>query len=348
MWWWLFLGGPRWRGVDGLLAWYDGHRRELPWRGDSDPYRVLVSEIMLQQTRVATVLARYGPWLERFPTVHALAAASEEAVMAAWSGLGYYRRARALHAAARYVAAHGWPPDAAALQALSGVGAYTAAAVASISFGEAVPAIDGNALRVLSRVADIPLDVTTAAGRRAVDAVARRAMAADRPGDWNQAVMDLGATVCTPTPRCDDCPLACLARQRGTAAARPVRPARRAAQREDAAFAYLQHRQRVLLVRRPAGLLAGTWSLPGGPGAVAELEALVRQQTGLEARLDSTSAASLQHVFTHRVWQATVMRGVATAPAEPHSDARWFALEGLDEVGLSTFARRAIAAAQRM
>ena len=247
-----------------LLAHYDRRRRSLPWRGETDPYRVLVSEVMLQQTRVETVLRYYEPWLERFPDLHALADAEEDAVLKAWEGLGYYRRARNLHRAARVARER---PDArlpstyAELRTLPGVGEYTAGAVASIAFGEPVPAADGNVRRVLARLFDVaePRPAwlrKTAAGL--VDA--------DRPGDWNQALMELGATVCTPrAPRCDTCPVAawCRARAAGTQAERPGGPARPPVRRATFALAVLRDGGRVLLERRPAdGLLGGLWAFP--------------------------------------------------------------------------------------
>lgn len=327
-----------------LLGWYDAHKRDLPWRRDQEPYRVLVSELMLQQTRVETVLRHYDAWLERFPTVEALAAATDEAVMAQWSGLGCYRRARSLHAAAQAIAQGGWPTDRAGLRNLPGIGDYTSAAVASIAWSEAVAAVDGNVVRVMSRLGDIEEDTTRAAGKRAVAAAADAALDAARPGDWNQAVMDLGARICTPKPRCDACPVAphCQALARGTQAQRPVTRPKRPPVEQDVTFAHIVEGGRVLLVPRPAdGLLAGTWGLPGGEG---ELVDEVRGQTGLEVR-PADAAAEVVHRFTHRTWRmrihdATVLGGELREPA------RWVPLDGLDALGLSTATRRAIDAAQ--
>ncbi len=324
----------------GLLPWYDANRRALPWRRDTDPYRVLVSEVMLQQTRVATVLEYYQRWMARFPTVEALAVASEDDVMAAWSGLGYYRRARNLHAAAKMVAAEGWPVD---LRTLPGVGEYTAGALGSISFGNAVPAIDGNAERVLSRLHDVELDVTTAAGRRAIRDVA--CVDPERPGDWNQAIMELGATVCTPTPRCDRCPVAadCQALQRGTIAERPVRPAKSRPVVEAMWFALVHAGGRVLLVRRESGLLAGTWGLPGGLQDTP-LEDHVRA-AGVDVRIGE--AVALTHHFTHRTWHMQVHDAeiLDVDHQAPRARVQWVAWESLPDVGLSAAARKAISAA---
>ena len=248
-----------------LLAFYDRRKRDLPWRRENDPYRILVSEVMLQQTRVDTVIRYYEAWLERFPDVEALAAADEALVLKAWEGLGYYRRARNLHAAARMVRER-WegemPSTEAALRGLPGVGEYTAGAVASIAFGEAVPAVDGNVRRVLARLFDEPRPTTrwlrdTAAGL--VDP--------ERAGDWNQALMELGATVCTPRgPLCETCPVAdaCAARAAGTVADRPAPTDRRPPRKAIIALAVLRRgRGEVLLERRGReGLLAGMWALP--------------------------------------------------------------------------------------
>ena len=250
-----------------LLAWYAAHRRALPWRATADPYRIWVSEIMLQQTRVAAVLEHYRRFLEAFPSVAALASATEPEVLALWSGLGYYRRARMLHRAAQVIVAEfagTMPRTAVALQSLPGVGAYTAAAVASIAFGEAVAVVDGNVERVLARVAGwsamekgFALRVRTFAGTL-VDP--------QQASDFNQGMMELGATVCLPrTPLCLHCPWQPWCRTRGE---HPM-PARRALVRQQSARAVWLRgdgaRQKVWLVQRPAeaSLMAGMWELPG-------------------------------------------------------------------------------------
>jgi A/G-specific adenine glycosylase len=251
---------------EALLAWYSAHRRALPWRATQDPYRIWVSEVMLQQTRVAAVLEHYRRFLEAFPTVEALAAASEPEVLAQWSGLGYYRRSRMMHRAALVIVSeHGGrlPASAEALRALPGFGAYTAAAVASIAFGEPAAAVDGNVERVLARVAGwsaaergFPARVRTLAAELADPA---------RPGDYNQAIMELGATVCLPrAPLCLHCVWQPWCHTRGE---HPM-PARRTMQRRHSARAVClrggEGAQQVLLVRRPAdaSLMAGMWELP--------------------------------------------------------------------------------------
>jgi len=247
-----------------LLEHYDRTARELPWRRDTDPYRVLVSEIMLQQTRVETVKEYYERWLVRFPRLDDLANAEEEEVLKAWEGLGYYRRARNLHRTAMIVREeHGGvlPSDRMGLRALPGVGEYTSGAVSSIAFGLCVPAVDGNVRRVLARLFDVaepgPAWLRDRAGELVDEA---------RPGDWNQALMELGATVCTPrTPTCHVCPLSpwCHAREAGTQAQRPAPAPRREVPTKDIVLAVVHRGGRVLVAKRPdVGLLAGLWAFP--------------------------------------------------------------------------------------
>ena len=248
-----------------LLNHFDRHRRPLPWRTDRTPYRVLVSEFMLQQTRVETVVPYYERWLRRFPGWASLAAATLDDVLLEWKGLGYYSRARNLHRTARAVRErHGGelPADPAALRSLPGIGEYTAGAVASIAFGHPVPAIDGNVRRVLARLLDLAAP-TPAQLRR----TASRLLDPKRPGDHNEAMMELGATICTPrSPRCDECPVAawCAAHAAGTVSLRPAPPRRRPVPQADYATAVvLDTAGRTLLVKRPdGGLLAGMWEFP--------------------------------------------------------------------------------------
>src|SRR5271165_4058176 len=217
------IGQQRGKFRRQLLAWYDLHRRDLPWRVNRDPYRVWLSEIMLQQTRVAAVIAHYHEFLLRFPTVEKLSAAREASVLAAWSGLGYYRRARMLHAAAKVVARERggkFPNNAHALRELPGIGRYTAAAIASIAFAEPVAVVDGNVERVLQRVTGQRL-----AGEE-VWSTAEKLLDHERPGDFNQAMMELGATVCTPrSPACLTCPIVELCATRGELPG-PAKPSR--------------------------------------------------------------------------------------------------------------------------
>lgn len=248
-----------------LLAHYDANARDLPWRGEEDPYRIWVSEVMLQQTRVSTVLGYYDRWLERFPDVDTLAEAELDEVLLAWEGLGYYRRARFLHAGARLVREEldGQVPSTyEGLREIPGLGEYAAGAVASIAFGRRVPAVDGNVRRVLARLFDEP-----SPGRGWLRERAAGLVDAGRPGDWNQALMELGATVCTPSaPECPRCPLApwCGARAAGTQEERPA-PAksRQVPRRTFATAVVVDDEGRALVVRRPPqGLLAGLWTFP--------------------------------------------------------------------------------------
>lgn len=248
-----------------LLEHYDAHRRELPWRESREPYRVWVSEIMLQQTRVETVVPHYGRWMARFPTIKVLSEADEESVLKAWEGLGYYTRARNLHRSARTVCEKFGgvlPKDVTGLRELPGVGEYSAGAIASIAYNQAVPAVDGNARRVLSRLFDLDGNSDALIRRRAVEL-----LDFDRPGDWNQALMELGATVCLPrSPRCGECPVACECRAmaEGTQALRPA-PRSRSTVGTHIYAVLVGHRPsgELLMVRRPSkGLLGGLWEFP--------------------------------------------------------------------------------------
>lgn len=245
-----------------LLSWYDGNRRDLPWRGEPNAYRVWISEVMLQQTRVAAVISYYQRFLQRFPDVRSLAAARLEAVLAAWSGLGYYRRARALHEAAKVmVNEHGGelPRTAAQLRQLPGLGPYTAAAVASIAFAEPVAVVDGNVERVLSRLLGWRAPERGAAWERA-----QWLLAADRPGDFNQAMMELGARVCLPAQAlCARCPLFRWCRTRGLGPAKHKQRRRR----QQLGYRLARRGESVFLVRRgrSASLMPGMWELPEMP-----------------------------------------------------------------------------------
>jgi A/G-specific adenine glycosylase len=294
-----------------LLAWYRKNRRDLPWRRTRDPYAIWVSETMLQQTRVETVIPYYERFLARFPDIEALASADTDAVLGAWAGLGYYSRARNLQAAAREVASkHGGrlPDDVEGLRALPGIGRYTAGALASIAFDRPEPVVDGNVARVLTRLLGIRDDIgRPAVARRLWEEAARLADGPD-PGDLNQALMELGAVVCVPAePRCDACPLRsrCDARLHGDASDLPVKSKGPAARRIEAAAGWLTRRGRVLAVRRPpSGLLGGLWELPGGELARGEdpadgLVRNLRERVGLAVSATEYVGA-VEHVFTHR------------------------------------------------
>jgi len=306
-----------------LLAWYEVHARDLPWRMSRDAYRVWLSEIMLQQTRVAAVIAHYEEFLRRFPTVEKLAAAREASVLAVWSGLGYYRRARMLHAAAKaIVREHGgkFPASAEGLRTLPGIGRYTAAAVASIAFSEPVAVVDGNVERVLQRVSGKRL-----AGEELWEA-ANHLLDAKRPGDFNQAMMEMGATVCTPrAPQCLTCPVVELCATRGelAGAAKPAPQKKR-----EIHYALHSRDGEVLLVQRArdASLMAGMWELP----EVANGNGAPRPMFTLRHSITVTD-------YTVRVWRAAAPSGVG---------GKWILVERLGNVALTGLARKILRRAE--
>jgi A/G-specific adenine glycosylase len=286
--------------TSALLDHFDAHRRAMPWRETSDPYAIWVSEVMLQQTRVDTVVPYFRRWLEKFPDVDALAGAPLDDVLKAWEGLGYYSRARTLHRAAGVVRErYGGrvPSDPDELRELPGVGEYTAGAVASIAFGVRTPAVDGNVRRVRSRLHDLE-DPRPSRIRE----LAAELVPAERAGDFNQALMELGATVCTPrSPSCDTCPVAawCRARERGTQELRPrPRSAGRIPVEAVRTAVVVRGDDALLLVRRPAvGLLAGLWEFPGDPGAAAEDPRVV---TILRRSTPGPALEPVVHAFSHK------------------------------------------------
>jgi A/G-specific adenine glycosylase len=343
-----------------LLAFYDAHKRDLPWRRTKDPYAILVSEVMLQQTRVDTVVAFYDRWMKRFPDVRALSAAPEQTVLAAWSGLGYYRRARNLHAAAKHIVANhgGRVPDSVdGLRNLPGIGPYTAAAVASIAFGVAVAVVDGNVERVVARVTGLDEDPKKG-GRAFVAATAQAWLDPSRPGDWNQAMMELGATVCTPmSPSCHACPFAtrCEARRRGKTAQIPVMASKRAPRPERRDVVVITRGLKVLVRRRGPGLLEGTWGFINVPAGTAPLADRVHAQTGQRIHLAPAArsqrtrppARTLEHVFSHRRWVATIHHATLRSRTGGRGeDDAWLTLEEIASppaaapLGLSAFDRK--------
>lgn len=290
-----------------LLAWFAGRERDVPWRGESDPYRIWVAEVMAQQTRIGTVREYWGRFLQRYPTVEALAGADPDELMKAWEGLGYYTRARNLRRAAREVVAHyggRLPEDPAQLRSLPGIGPYTAAAVASLAFGRAEPAVDGNARRVLARLLDLASPTP-----RELESAARAILEThpDRAATLNQALMDLGGGICRPRgPRCPECPLRrlCLARRRGTTELRPAPRPRRRLPHRDVAVGLVWREGRLLIARRPPeGLLGGLWEFPGGkvergetPPHAAQRE--IREELGMEVQIGEP-VGRLEHAYSH-------------------------------------------------
>jgi A/G-specific adenine glycosylase len=287
-----------------VVAWQRVHgRHDLPWQHTRDPYRVWLSEIMLQQTQVATVLAYYARFLERFPDVQALAAAPVDDVLAAWSGLGYYSRARNLHRCAQaVVAGHGgtFPSASAVLATLPGIGRSTAAAIAAFCFGERAAILDGNVERVLARVLGFEADLASAAARKALWAHADSLLPERDVEAYTQGLMDLGASVCTPRrPSCPACPLVanCMAHASGEPQRLPVKSRRLARGRRENALLWLGHGDAVWLTKRPGtGVWAGLWSLPEF-AAVPDIEALTRQWPGRTSAL-----ATIEHTLTHFDW----------------------------------------------
>jgi len=294
-----------------LLAWYRINKRAMPWRETRDPYAIWISEAMLQQTRVETVIPYWERFLTLFPDVHALATADQDDVLGAWAGLGYYSRARNLQAAARLIDEnHGGklPDDAEALQSLPGIGRYTAGAVASIAFDRPEPVVDGNVKRVLTRLLGIREDIGQPAVAERLWKEAGALVQGPDPGDLNQALMELGATTCTPrVPLCESCPMSqlCSAWAEGDAESLPIKARKKPARKVEAVAALVVRRGKALAVRRPSrGLLGGLWDLPGGdltPGETprAGLTRALRERAGLEISRASAIGA-IEHVFTHR------------------------------------------------
>jgi len=337
-----------------LLAWYAREGRTLPWRDIGDPYRIWVSEIMLQQTRVETVRDYYERFLQQFPSLPDLAAATEDEVVAAWAGLGFYRRARNLHRTARTVVdEHGGclPSDPETLGSLPGIGRYTVGAILSAAHNARLPIVDGNVIRVLSRVFRLPGVPSRSVVQKELWRLAEAILPHDRPGDFNQALMDLGATVCHPVgPRCDGCPLdeLCLGRQQGDAEDFPhPAPKTKVVFQERAALCIRDGAGRLLLRRRPSrGLLASMWELPAvdldegaDPGEAAST--LLPRPDGVGPL---RPVGAIQHRFSHRHWTVHVFVCDASAPPGEEDDdcARWVHPEELDGIGLPTASWKAV------
>lgn len=296
-----------------LLEWYGEHKRDLPWRRTKDPYAIWISEIMLQQTRVAAVLPYYERWMQELPNVSALAEIDEERLMKLWQGLGYYSRARNLRKAARMIVSEfggAFPSDYEALLKLPGVGEYTAAAVASIAFGEKVSAVDGNLLRVAARIENFRKNILDGKAKKTIRTLLENAMPAEYPGEFNQALMDLGATVCLPNgaPLCDRCPLSpfCEAQRLGIAEELPIKEKKAVRRMENMTVYLLMQGEKVALRKRNSeGLLAGLWEFPHAPGHLEdEAAGGPLAQWGLTP-LDWKKKITAKHIFTHVEWHMT-------------------------------------------
>ena len=316
-----------------LLRWYDENKRVLPWRDDVDPYRVWVSEIMLQQTRVETVKSYFTRWMRLFPTLRALAEAEEDEVLKAWEGLGYYSRARNLHRAAKTVCetcGGVLPAKKEELRRLPGIGEYTAGAILSIAFGIAEPAVDGNVLRVVSRLTADPSDVSDTAVRKRVADDLRPLMPAGRTSEFTQALFELGALVCLPNDayKCEECPLraSCAACRSGTQSRYPVKPQKAKQRTQEITVLVCTAEGKFALRKRPEkGLLANLYEFPNEAGRLAPAE--VGARFGSDAIVTPLPAAT--HVFTHLIWDMTgyLVRLPSTALL---SDAIWASPEEID------------------
>jgi len=307
-----------------LLTWYRTHRRDLPWRSDfpRDPYHVWVSEIMLQQTKVEAVKPYYDNWMEQFPTMQALAAASQDDVLRQWQGLGYYSRARNLHEAVQEVVSSydGNVPDTKKeLLSLKGVGAYTAGAILSIAYGEPEVAVDGNVLRVFARLYNIAGNILSAPVKKEITALAQAQIPVQEAGAFNEALMDFGAMICIPkSPRCGECPLVsyCSAKKAGTEKELPLRITKKNIPTEHIAVCVLSQRQCWLIHRRPArGLLASMWEFPNVAGSGAAGQTALQQllaSVGLYVDIDPAPRGTIKHVFSHKIWQMTLYEGRLT------------------------------------
>lgn len=297
--------------IPELLTWWDTGHAETPWRKTRDPYAIWVAEVMLQQTQVATVIPYFERWMARFPSVEELATAPLNDVLKIWEGLGYYSRARNLHAAAQTIVdEYGGrlPKDVQELMKLKGIGRYTAGAIASIAFDRPAPVLDGNVIRVLSRLLDFDGDVTKSKAKNYLWQEAARLVPNHRPGDHNQALMELGQTICLPAnPHCHLCPISvtCLARARGTQHERPVRPPRREIPHHDVCAGVIWGEDgRILIAQRPLdGLLGGLWEFPGGKLLAGEsfsqaLRREIFEELGIEIEVGSKLAA-VEHTYTH-------------------------------------------------
>lgn len=332
--------------TQNVLNWYDRGHRDLPWRHTKDPYRIWVSEIMLQQTRAETVISYYERFLARYPDVQRLANAPEEELLKQWEGLGYYTRARSLQKAAKLIVeTYGgqMPADVEKLRALPGVGDYTAGAIASIAFGIPAAAVDGNVERVICRWDALEDEVGTPAVRRRITARAQELVPVDRPGAFANAMMEMGATMCTPkNPRCLLCPVrgGCLGLARGIAQELPRKAKKKAQRVENRAVLLVFAQGRVLIVKREERLLGGLFVFPdvleqSDPAALcAALEAL-----GVRAAYDE-KLGHARHVFTHLIWEMDVYALVADAPSPVHSG-QWVTREELAALPLPTAVKAA-------
>ncbi|WP_227396957.1 A/G-specific adenine glycosylase [Jeotgalibacillus aurantiacus] len=337
-----------------LIGWFEKEMRDLPWRENQDPYKVWVSEIMLQQTRVDTVIPYFNRFMEQFPTVQALAEAPEEKVLKAWEGLGYYSRARNLQAAVREVHENyaGVVPDTPeAISSLKGVGPYTAGAVLSIAYNRPEPAVDGNVMRVLSRILSIWDDIAKPSTRKTFEQAVRHLISKDNPSYFNQAMMELGAIVCTPTsPSCLLCPVQdhCEAFRQGTQRELPVKTKKKSSKVIELLTAIVQNEKgEVLVTQRPEqGLLANLWEFPSFEKLP---ESETAQQTVqfldsdfyVKAEVKDTEWMKQDHVFTHLVWKMNVVTAESINPQISLPEkTEWASLDRIHELAMPVSHRK--------
>ena len=319
-----------------LLDWYDRNKRDLPWRKNKDPYRIWVSEIMLQQTRVDTVIPYFERFIELFPTVEELAHAPEEQVMKAWEGLGYYSRARNLHQAAKQIALDcdgKIPSDKKTILKLNGIGPYTAGAVLSIAYDQKVPAVDGNVMRVFSRLFALLDDISSGSTRKKIESLVEEVIPDQSPGDFNQALMDLGATICTPvSPGCLFCPVrpVCDAYEKGMEEELPVKKKAKLPVRQNIAMAFFQYQDQFIGEKRPEkGLLAGLWGLPTFEISPEDNHITIIEKFCEKTQIPTSNyiiKGEFQHVFSHRHWEV-VLVGVELKHTDFHLPPAWEWLE---------------------
>ncbi|SFM03139.1 A/G-specific DNA-adenine glycosylase [Salibacterium qingdaonense] len=328
---------------DALLSWHSHHKRELPWRQDQDPYKVWVSEIMLQQTKVDTVIPYFHHFMNEFPTPEALAYAEEEKVMKAWEGLGYYSRVRNLQTAVKEVVEeYGGrvPEDRDAFSSLKGVGPYTSGAVLSIAYEKPEPAVDGNVMRVFSRIFNISDDIGKAKTRKRFESLVAPFLEEVKPSEFNQAVMELGALVCTPkSPGCLLCPVQdfCEARRAGTAEDLPVKAKKKPPKAKDMAAAVVknEHGQILIHQRGETGLLARLWEFPNtevpeGRKRTEALEHYLAGEYGVTAQVKEP-VQKVEHVFSHLIWYITVFEAWTTESNVQDPDSRWVTWEDINQ-----------------
>lgn len=336
-----------------LLEWYDRYARELPWRGICDPYRTWVSETMLQQTRVETVIPYYNRFLTRFPTLPDLAAADESEVLKLWEGLGYYSRARNLLKGAREVMEKfqgSLPEDPAKLRKISGIGPYTAGAVSSIAFGLPVPAVDGNVIRVYSRVFGIRENLNLPSVRKSMETLVASAVPENRPGDYNQAVMDLGATICIPgAPECSRCPLSsfCDAFSCGDASDLPFIPGKSPPKKKNWTVPVIRSGSCVLLRRRSENLLNGLWCFPMLDCSLSELPSLLSEKFHIQAAV-AGNPLHARHVFTHLIWEMDILPMKAAPDLSSPFDYSWIPWPDLRTLAFPTAMNTPLKAAEKL